>query len=33
MVRINVTKVGENASKKNMSPRGEDKTGGTLMIQ
>jgi hypothetical protein len=32
-VRINVAKVGENVSKKNMNPREEDKTSGTLVIQ
>jgi hypothetical protein len=32
-VKISVAKVGENVSKKNMNPRGEDKISGTLVIQ
>jgi hypothetical protein len=32
-VIINVVKIGENVSKKNMSKKGEDEANGTLMIQ
>jgi hypothetical protein len=32
-VRINVAKVGENVSNKNMSPREKNKVGGTPTIQ
>jgi len=33
MVKINVVKVKKNVYNKNMSPRGENETSGTPMIQ